>query len=239
MRDAIRLVGLAALLTGATFWLLSEPGQTYEPKLDPKAYFQFAFENNLENLSGPSFDAAIENGSAAFGSGPTGQSYHSQGDGSALVILTPDLNNLAEAVEIEFDFLVEDWINPYEQSAPVQTMLVLSGKSGDKIRHLRIEISTAGAPKFRVGAESAKGEKAVVIAAPGDLMERWHNVRVLVDRTRPETGVFLNNVSVGSVDFLPSVFEDGIDRIKIGTWHQQNQAFRGQIDNLVLRDVSE
>ncbi|WP_371808983.1 hydantoinase B/oxoprolinase family protein [Ruegeria sp. HKCCD7255] len=76
-----------------------------------------------------SVDVSMQNGDSAFGLGPTGRSFYAQGDGGALVIETAELGNLVDVVEIAFDFRLEDWTNPNETSAPVQTMVVVSGRS--------------------------------------------------------------------------------------------------------------
>jgi len=34
------------------------------------------------------------------------------------------------------------------------------------------------------------------------------------------------------------VIHSGIDRIKFGTWHKKNQAYRGEIDNFLIRVAS-
>ncbi|MEM9360903.1 MAG: hypothetical protein AAGB04_32430 [Pseudomonadota bacterium] len=218
------------------FWLFAVRETPYEPAVDPRAYLQFAFEENLQNLSDVPVEATIKNGSVVFGRGNSGQTFYAKGDGAALFMLSSELKDFPETVEIEFDFEVEDWTNPYEKSAPVQTMVVFSGKSGGKIRHLRIDVTTHQTAEFRVAAEDSQGTKAELTAAPGDLFTNWQNVRIVVDQSRSQTEVFLNDVAIGSFDILPSVIEDGIEQIKIGTWHGQNQAYRGQIDNFILRD---
>ncbi|MEM1073221.1 MAG: hypothetical protein AAGI36_02130 [Pseudomonadota bacterium] len=236
LRDTKRLAGFLVISVAAGFWLLSDNQDSYQPTVDPRAYLQFAFEEDLQSLSDVQVEATVKNGSVVFGHGDSGRTFRSRGDGAALFIVTPELKELAETVEIEFDFRVEDWTNPYKKSAPVQTMVVVSGKSGGQFRHLSISMLAHKKAKLRIAAESSQGTKAEVIAAPDGLLENWHNVRIVVDQSRPQTEVFLNYIKIGHMNLLPSTIEDGIEQIKIGTWHLQNQAFRGQIDNFVVRD---
>ncbi|WP_171209931.1 MULTISPECIES: hypothetical protein [unclassified Ruegeria] len=232
-------IGFAIILVAATaLWFLRGTQPTYQPTVDPRAFVQFAFEGDLQNLAPVSVDVSMQDGTSAFGPGPTGRSFYAQGDGGALVIETAELGNLGDIIEIAFDFRLEDWTNPNETSAPVQTMVVVSGRSNGKLRHLTADVAVHAQPEFRVSFEGAEGEKARVVANLDRVLEQWRQVRIIADQTANQTDVLLDNVSIGKVDFVPVVISDGIDIIKLGTWYRQNQAFRGQLDNLVIRDAS-
>ena len=235
-----RATVLAAIVASAAIalWLLRPSAPAYTPTPDPRAYLQFAFEGNLDTLAPTPVEASVIDGDLVYGEGTTGQTFAAQGDGSALVITTRDLYDLAEVVEITLDFRPEAWTNPHKGSAAVQTMVVLSGRSGEKLRHLTIDLPAHTSPEFRVTFEDIEGAKHTLTTPAADFELEWHNVRIRANRASGRTEVFLNGTSIGTLEALPSGITHGIDTIKLGTWFRQNQAFRGQIDNLIIRDAS-
>lgn len=226
------------LVAFATFWLFSGRDSAHVPLPVKGAYLHLAFENSLQTFGAHKLSAQTRDGDAVFASGPTGQAYYAQGDGRYLELKTPELDNLADRVEISFDVKPENWVNPYKKSAPVKSIAVVSGKSGDRIRHVVFNLSNGEDPILTVAIEDAAGKKEKLKSQAGAMTMDWHEVRLLVDGSGRTSQLYLDGKLMAEAEVVPSVVSNGVDRVKLGTWHRQNQAFRGLLDNFVIRDAN-
>jgi|GEM_PF-6162455 len=234
---ALGAVGLGLAAAGS-LWLTSKGQEPYTPSAIEGAYVHLAFEDTLETIGSARVAPQARDGDAVFAPGPTGYAYHAQGDGGHLEITTSDLAVLSEKVEISFDLKAEDWTNPYKKGAPIKTLAVVSGKSGDRIRHIVFNLSNGNEPILSVALQDKTGAKDKLKSSPGEVTMDWHHVRLVVDQTSETSELFLDGELVAKSEIVPSVVSDGVDRVRIGTWHRQNQAFRGLIDNFVIRDAA-
>ncbi|WP_172670726.1 LamG-like jellyroll fold domain-containing protein [Labrenzia sp. DG1229] len=218
-------------------WLI--PGQKNAHVTTPieGAYVQLGFDGTINTIGEIDLHPQSVDGKAVFSAGQTGQAYFAQGDGRYLEIKTPDLVSLSERVDISFDIKAEDWTNPYEKSAPVKTVAVVSGKSGDRIRHVIFNLSNGEEPVLSVAVEDVTGSKARLTSDPGAMTLNWHQVRLVIDQASERTQLYLDGALVMETGIVPAVISHGMDRVKIGTWYRRNQAFRGLLDNFVIRDA--
>ncbi|MET1416020.1 LamG-like jellyroll fold domain-containing protein [Roseibium sp. HPY-6] len=240
----MRKMGLIAAFAGVcgvaliALWPRGDNVQAYLPAPIEGAYVQLAFEGSLDTLGALNVSAQSRDGDAVFSPGPTGSAYFAQGDGRYLELATPDLNTLARRIDISFDLKAEEWTNPYEKSAPVKTIAVVSGKSGDRIRHVIFNLSSGDRPTLSVSVEDENGSKDRLVAERGAFTMAWHRIRLVIDQGEDSTQLYLDGELVAKSEVIPSIVSHGVDRVKIGTWYRQNQAFRGHVDNFVIRDAT-
>ncbi|WP_299478270.1 LamG-like jellyroll fold domain-containing protein [uncultured Roseibium sp.] len=240
----MRKIGLIAGFAGVcgialvVFWPRGQEEQAYLPAPVEGAYVQLAFEGSLDTLGALNVSAQSRDGDAVFSPGPTGSAYFAQGDGRYLELATPDLDILSKRIDISFDVKAEKWTNPYEKSAPVKTIAVVSGKSGDRIRHVIFNLSGDDRPALSVSVEDETGSKDRLVSERGALTTDWHRIRLVVDQAEDSTQLYLDGELVAKSAVIPSIVSHGVDRVKIGTWYRQNQAFRGHVDNFVIRDAT-
>ncbi len=230
-------MGLAVVIAAA-LWIFTSRQNSYEPGIIPGAHLHLAFEGTLDNIGRDTAISRTRDGGVVYAEGPTGASFYAQGDGSYLEIDTPDMRDFADVVEISFDFRADDWTNPYENGAAVKTIAVVTGRSGDRLRHAVFNISSGNNPSLSVSIEAADGAKERLTSPSGEVSTHWHAVRLRIDREAERSSLYLDDTLIGEARIVPSVITNGIDRVQVGTWYRQNQAYRGLIDNLVIRDVT-
>ena len=207
------------------------------PEPIPGAQVQLAFENNLENLGSARISGEIHDGEMTFADGKTGTAHFAQGDGSWLEVSTQDRDLQGQVIEISFDFKAEDWTNPYKKGSASKTMAAVSGKHPGKIRHVSISLTSGDKLSVSVWMEDQNGARDRINSPTGSVTFDWHQVKLEIDREGRRTNLYLDGEMMGSSDIIPAVVELGFDRIKLGTWHKKNQAYRGLIDNFVIRKV--
>ncbi len=209
----------------------------YQPTALPGAHVQLTFEENLKNIGSGDIDGQIHEGKLQFAKSLTGQSYFALGDGGWLEFRAAAKPEFSDVVEISFDFKPENWDNPYRQGSAVKTMAVVSGRSNEKIRHVAFSISSGNQPSVSVSIENLAGHKARLNSEAGSISWSWHSVMLRVDRKTQQSSLYLDGEMISSTDIVPAVIEQGFDRIKLGTWYKKNQAYRGLIDNFIVRDL--
>ncbi len=232
-RFRLALILLCVVMIGV--YLVDQDTQVTEAI--PGAQVQLAFEENLENLGTARINGEVHDGEMVFSGGKTGSAHFAQGDGSWLEYSTQDRDIPGQVIEISFDFRAEDWKNPYKQGSVSKTMAVVSGRDPQKIRHLSFSLSPGDKPVLSVSIEDQNGAKDRLYTPAGALSFDWHQVKLEIDREQQTSKLYFDGEMVGSTDIIPSVAETGFDRIKLGTWHKKNQAYRGLIDNFVIRNV--
>ena len=94
-------------------------------------------------------------------------------------------------------------------------------------------------PNIDVSFESADGQKYRLRSPQGFKESDWQNIRLSVNSGTNETHLYLGDAQIGSASAVPAVISNGIDRIKFGTWHKKNQAYRGEIDNFLVAEMKE
>lgn len=228
-----------ALLVLVAFWIFWPRTPDYTVLPLEGALVHLPFEGRFENLGKARVSGAIHDGEAEYARGPTGLALAAQGDGSWAEFEAEALGPFTGPVEVSFDVMPEDWTNPYEKGAATKTVLVLSGTSGERIRHLVFNISTGDSPVLSVAIEDRNGSKMRLVSPGGRLTFDWHSVRLRIDPATERTTLFLDDGQIGAARIVPSGIADGIDRIRVGTWHKANQAFRGLVDNVVIREIAD
>ncbi|MFP4002706.1 MAG: hypothetical protein ACLFV8_02940 [Alphaproteobacteria bacterium] len=221
----------------ATLSLQACSDDDYEPVTVPDAAVQLAFEKNLENLGSAATSGQVLDGKLEFRRGKTGMALFAVGDGRWVEVHPQDKLRLRGTAEMSFDIRRADWTNPYKKGALSQTAVVLSGRTESRIEHIGFSIR-AHSQSLQVRFKSIDGEKVRLATQGRAISTSWHNIKLKIDRENGTTQLFLDDVLAASAQSVPLVLDAGITRIKFGTWYKKNQAFRGHIDNFVIRDLS-
>ncbi|MGI9352466.1 MAG: LamG-like jellyroll fold domain-containing protein [Rhizobiaceae bacterium] len=231
--------GAVIVFVALVLILLNRQQNTHESAFIPGAYVQIPFEGNIKNIGSTKLSGEIKDGEMRYSAGLNGQSYYAQGDGSWLEFQNPDISELAELVEVSFDFKPENWTNPYKKGSASKTIVVVSGRDNNRIVHLAFSISGGDQPSVSVYIQGKTGAKKRLNSEAGSVSWNWHNVKLSVDRKRGKSILYLDGTKITSANIVPVVIENGFHRIKFGTWYKQNQAYRGLVDNFVVSDVTD
>lgn len=206
----------------------------YEPPKVQDAHVQLAFENSLDTLGSARLNATAHGGNAMFKGGKTGRSLYSAGEGGWVEFKTTQPLILDSGIEISFDFKRSETSSVNTKGRVVQTLAAISSIGSDRIRHVTFNIANRADPHIYVNFDSANGKKFKLQSSAGSIATGWHSAKLLIDVKSRKSRLFLDGKLVDSKRAVSAVFAGGIDRIKLGTWHKKNQAFRGQIDNFVI-----
>lgn len=229
---ATRAAGVGLLFA---VFLAACDGYTPEPVAD--AVIQLPFEDDLSNLAPLALRGEAHDSRAAYADSETGTALETFGKGGWIEIHPEEPVRIRGSMEVSFDFKRADWINPYKSGSASQTMVHLRGRSPKKIVHLTFGIRPGNEPALTAFIEGTGGQKHR-FRARKPLTLGWHTARLLFDADAKQVTLFLDDEKVDSVSTTPLVYTAGIDRIKFGTWFKKNQAYKGLIDNFVLRDIA-
>lgn len=227
------------LLAGALIALPVYACDSYEVTPVTDAVVHLPFEATLDNVGPASMTVEAHDGKAAFKKGKTGRALFAQGEGGWVEAAPAEKLMLSDVVEISFDFNRADWTNPYKAGSATQTLVAISGRSEKKIQHLAFNISTGSVPSLYAVIEDADGENHRLAAPAGAVSPGWHRARLYVDRRAGRASFYLDETLVAEEEVTPAVLINGVERIKFGTWYKKNQAYRGRLDNFVIRDIDE
>lgn len=227
------------LLAGALIALSVYACDSYEVTTVTDAVVHLPFETSLDNIGPALMTAEVHDGKAVFKKSGTGRALFAQGDGGWVEAAPAEKLMLGDVVEISFDFNRADWTNPYKAGSATQTLVAISGRSEKKIQHLAFNVSTVSVPSIYAVIEDADGKNHRLSAPAGAVSPGWHQARLYIDRRTGRSSFYLDETLVAEEDVTPAVLINGVERIKFGTWYKKNQAYRGHLDNFVIRDIGE
>lgn len=206
------------------------------PARDPLVHFNF--EGDLGNIGSVAISGQSYDGEAEFADGKYGNALFSLGDGRWVEYSVDNTISLNSYVDISFDFRRADWVNPYKNGSGTQTAAVISSVDPSRITHISFNISNGPNPNLQVAFRNAAGKRYRLRSDQGFDENDWHNVKLRVDKQDEETRLYIDDVQIDYVGAVPTVIENGIDRIKFGTWYKKNQAYRGEIDNFLIIETA-
>lgn len=210
----------------------------YEPAPVDGAVVQLAFENRIENLGEADLEEAVLQQGATFRKGAAGRALFTRGNGGSVELNTLRPIRFFGGTAITFDFKRENWENPYKAGSGTQTLVVVTGRTPDRLEHIAFNASPSPSGNLYVRFNDAEGGKHSLSGGDGSAsVGRWRNVSLRVDRGRNTTEFLINGKVVDTVEASPVLLEHGLSRIKLGTWFKKNQAYRGYLDNFVISDV--
>lgn len=210
----------------------------YEPTPIANADVQLVFEKSVDNLGETQLAGESHDGNLRFARSETGRAYFSEGDGRWLEYETNAPIAADDSVEISFDVNRTDWTNPHEQGRAARTVAVISGRSEKRIHHISFNFEGGSEPKFYVSFDDADGGKHRLTTENGLAPNQWRNIRLRINTKEGVSDLLVDGVAAASVSATPMALETGVSRIKLGTWHKKNQAFRGRIDNFIISSFS-
>lgn len=144
-------------------------------------------------------------------------------------------------ISVELWFKRDDWENPYSGGAGWQTIAsVTTGVS--------LSVTAPGCPLHppwalegsvsRYRKDVRETEMARAFSAGGTVPPRtWMHAALVYDPLEASLTVYLNGVPVDKAKGAAPP-DLNIRHIRLGTWHKANQAFRGEIDEVLVFDYA-
>ena len=224
------------LIVLTMFFLTGCASQVKQPKaLDSPIYLPF--EKSLENLGNVTTRGDVHNGEIKYQESPQGMALQTQGDGSWVAVYPKKKIEVVDIVEISFSFKRDNWENPYVAGSGSQTIATVSGKDEKRINHLSFGFYPGASLAFYVSFTDEKNKYHTITTREGAASFDWHQVKLRVDMQEGVTLLYFDGELVDQKSRVPVALIKGIDRIIFGTWFRKNQAYRGLIDDFVIRDI--
>jgi hypothetical protein len=145
--------------------------------------------------------------------------------------------SLAGGLTLELWVKRDDWMNPYKGGSGWQTIAALGTE-------FSLAITAPGCPLHkpwalegsasRYRADVKETESSRVLSAPGSVAaKRWTHAALVYDQAQGTLSLYQNGKLLDIARGVPPM-DFGRGRLRLGTWHKANQAFRGEIDDVVI-----
>lgn len=212
---------LLGVLVSIGWTLFAEPAGPREPLV------RLAFDGTLDD-SGPHAARGTARGDEiAFHPGVVGQALHVGGTRDWVDYELPAGLDLSGSVSLELWLRRDDWINPYRGGSGVQTVVVAG--------HLTFDLDVvwaAEAGRYRLRPRGRVGDITVRARTVDVPAHAWTHVALVYDQPWHAARLYLDGrrVARAGVHLTPPLVRQQM--LRIGTWHEANQAFRGEVDEL-------
>jgi hypothetical protein len=144
---------------------------------------------------------------------------------------------LVGGVTLELWVKRDDWTNPYKGGSGWQTIAALG-------TGFSLAITAPGCPLHkpwalegsasRYRADVKESETSRVLSAPGSVAaKRWTHAALVYDQAQGTLSLYQDGKLSDIARAVPPV-DLGRGRLRLGTWYKANQAFRGEIDDVVV-----
>lgn len=141
---------------------------------------------------------------------------------------------LPAALKLEGGFTLElwfrrgGWTNPYRNGAGWQTLAALTSD-------VSLSLTAPGCPLHKPWAVHGAMGRSNVLSAPGQPAGKWTHAALAYDPAEKSMTLYLDGEQV---DQAKGVAPPGFKyrNLRLGTWHKNNQAFRGEIDEVEVYD---
>lgn len=207
------------------------------PQMIPGALIQLPFEKSLDNWGKAATQGHVYSGEIKYLMGKKGMALQTQGDGSWVAVRPHSKINVSSLVEISFNFKRENWENPYRAGSGLQTIATVRGRNEKRINHLSFGFNPGSSLSFYVSFKDNENQSHTIRSRKGAVRFGWHEAKLWVDRYSGVTSLFFDGQLIGQKSVVPVALSNGIDKIVFGTWYRKNQAYRGLIDDFVIRDL--
>lgn len=194
-----------------------------------------SFEGDLANRGTAALDLHTEGDEVSFAEGVDGQAVFIGGSEDWIEGPVPEGLDLGRGGTLELWVMRDDWVNPYGGGSGGQTFAtidalildisVLSGRDPDRNR-LR---GTAQSPGFET--HQATSERSLPAL-------EWTHLAVVYDGAAGDAILYVDGEEAARQPGVPQLTTSYPNPFKIGTWYQQNQAFRGWIDEVRVFDYA-
>jgi hypothetical protein len=133
---------------------------------------------------------------------------------------------------IELWFRRDGWTNPYKAGSGWQTLASLTTDAS-------LSLTAPGCPLHKPwalhGSASVSGSPANVLSKPGQPAGKWTHVAMAYDPRERTLTLYLDGERVDQAKGVQALsFRHR--NLRLGTWHKNNQAFRGEIDEVSVYD---
>jgi hypothetical protein len=144
---------------------------------------------------------------------------------------------LVGGVTLELWVKRDDWTNPYKGGSGWQTIAALG-------TGFSLAITAPGCPLHkpwalegwvsRYRADVKESESSRVLSPPGSVTaKRWTHAALVYDQARGTLSLYQDGKLSDTARGVPPL-DLGRGRLRLGTWYKANQAFRGDIDDVVV-----
>jgi hypothetical protein len=224
-------------LVVAIIFFLAGCASQEKPQKIPDALIQLPFEESLENLGKVVARGDVHSGEIKYKESQHGMALQTQGDGSWVAVYSQRKIDVGGLVEISFSFKRANWENPYIGGSGFQTIATVNGKDEKRINHLSFGFLPGASLAFYISFTDDKNKYHTITTREGAVSFDWHEVKLRVDMEAGETILYFDGNLIDRKSLVPVALIKGIDRIIFGTWFRKNQAYRGLIDDFVIRDI--
>jgi hypothetical protein len=199
-----------------------------------------SFDENFDD-SGPYQLKAVAKGDEVYlRPGKLGKGLFIGGTEDWLEMPMDDRILLGYGFTVELWFRRDDWTNPYKGGSGFQTLAAVTSS-------ITLDILAPGCPMHEPwalqGYISSKyrkdvGESDFVrVYTPGNSVppNKWMHMALVYDKPDASLTLYLNGVKIDEAFGVP---QPGLTyrQIRLGTWHKENQAFRGDLDEFKCYD---
>lgn len=205
----------------------------------PPPAVHFAFDGDFRDLGPHGFLAEIHGDGVELRSGRKGRAAFIGGTKDWIDVRLEPVLSMAAGATVEFWFKRDDWTNPYTGGSGWQTLAHIGG--------MTVNITAPGCPLHKPwtlegdvrGDEAAGAARRPLASAPGAIKPlRWYHVILVHDPERGKDFLYLDGKLVDARGGSPDLAERGAGSMRLGTWYQDNQAFRGWIDEVKVYDFA-
>ncbi|MBL8858817.1 MAG: LamG domain-containing protein [Planctomycetes bacterium] len=185
-----------------------------------------ALQLDFEESTGPAAWVDVRHEATTTGitfeNGVTGKAIHFDGSGAGVDIQPVDQLPLSEALTLELNVKVDNWTNPYQGSARIQSIVSHSDNFSISVLptswKFRADLRTSGG-KFELTGGSVR-------------LGAWQHVALVLDHEDGLARLYVDGQVVDQREVRGNVvLQTGVP-LRIGTWFKQNQAYCGAVDSL-------
>jgi hypothetical protein len=193
------------------------------------------FEDSFEDRGPYAFRAKVHGDEVLFMSGIRGRCVFIGGYGDWIDVPIDERVDVRGGGTLQFWFKRDDWENPYKGGSGWQTVAHFDG--------MGVNITAPGCPLHEpwsiegtVEQWSTESERSVTArTAPGFATPHaWHHVAIVYDAQAARARLFVDGIETDRADSAPVPTEKMVNPLRLGTWSETNQAFRGWLDEVKI-----
>lgn len=221
--------GLALIAMGFTVACGGAPSDGAAPAI------WLPFDGELASRGTAPLDLHIEGDGISFDDGVDGQALFIDGSEDWVEGPVPDGLDLGGGGTLELWVKRDDWVNPYGGGAGGQTFATIDALTLD------ISVFSARDPdrnRVRGTARSAGFDSHSATAERSLPALEWTHLAIVYDGSAGAAILYVDGDEAARQTDVPPLTTTYPNPFKIGTWHRQNQAFRGWIDEVRVFDYA-